>query len=138
MELPPNAFVTGLVGFLSGDLLGSAVNRFSKVLLERINLGTAFGTLGPSTGIIEKMIGTAFHVGLLSVGAELLTNALPWLTTEPSAYSMFILGLVMTNESLRANINFLNRAFWLPSVPPSIISADQVPAAAAAAAAAQQ
>lgn len=130
MENSPNAFLSGIVGLLAGDLLGSAVNRFSKVLLEHINLGSMLSSQGPSATLFEKAIGTAFHVGLLAVSSELVTNALPWLSTEPSAYSMFMLGLLMTNETLRENLDSINRAFWLPSIPPPQLAPSAAPAGA--------
>jgi hypothetical protein len=134
MQVTPNPFISGIIGILAGDLLGSAVNRFSKVLLEHINLGGVFGHQGPSINIIDRAVGATFQVGLLSVGAELITSAIPWIASEPSAYSMFMLGLLMTNENLRTNMDFINRSFWLPSVPPSVILAPAADAAAAAAA----
>lgn len=134
MQATPNPFISGIVGLLTGDLLGSAINRFSKVLLEHINLGSVLGHQGPSTGILDKAVGAAFHIGLLSVGSELITNAIPWIATEPAAYSMFMLGLLMTNESLRSNMDFINKAFWLPSIPASLPATviDPVPAASSA------
>ncbi|MFA5656454.1 MAG: hypothetical protein WDA37_06885 [Dysgonamonadaceae bacterium] len=124
MEITPNAFITGTGGLLAGNLLGSAVNRLGRILRNHINISGLTGRKGAAADTLDEAVALLLHVGALAVGAELVANAIPWITTEPGAYSMFMLGLLHTSDSLREGMKVVNRFFWLPAEPPVRESAD--------------
>lgn len=115
-----NPVLSGLIGVVAGDLLGAAVNRFVSVIAERATLSSMLGIVSQERAtFLDNLFGVVLHVGILAFGAEMMVRSLPWLTTEPGSYSLFMLGVSVTSDGLRQKLDIFNRFFSFPSIPPS-------------------
>jgi len=122
MDFQNNPVLAGAVGLFAGDLLGAAVNRFVTVVAERATLSSVLGIVNKErAGFLDNLFATVLHIGALAFGVEMLVQALPWLSLEPSSYSLFVMGVLLTSEGLRQNLDKFNRFFSFPSVPSSLI-----------------
>ena len=106
MSLGP--VVDGTVAVVSGDLVGTVVDRVVSLIgdrtrfIETLRLGQSAATL------LDSTIGILLQVGLLSAGTHLVTGALPWILEEPAAFSLYMVGLWSTSGHLKRNLKVLN------------------------------
>ena len=103
-----NPIITGSLYLIAGHLLGSSLNILLGLLNERANL-TAQLPLNESTKkIADNVISIVLHVGLLGLGTHFVYNAFPWMSEQPSAFTLWIMGITMSSENLRTSLNELN------------------------------
>lgn len=118
MNFGDNPVFSGIVGLISGNLLGSAVNRFVTVITERAMLSNILGVVSENkAGFIDNLFSMFLHVGILAFGMEMIATALPGLAENMGSYSLMMLGVMLTSDQLRRNLDAFNRFFYFPAVP---------------------
>jgi len=105
-----NPIFAGSVSLISGNLLGSSVSRLVALMDARLD----FGLSGQTKKFVDLSLKLAFHVGLLSLGTHFMSNAFPFLTEDPSAFTLYGLGLIMTSTSLADTLNQWNGMLRAP------------------------
>jgi len=106
-----NPVITGSLSLVSGNLLGSSVDTLMGMLKERSSDLTAGLSLNESSKrILDDLISIVLHVGLIGLGTHFVSNAFPWLSEEPSAFTLWIVGMTMSSNNLRKNLRDFNRS----------------------------
>lgn len=92
-----------------GDMVGAICDRLITTVDKRIKLLDSFKVSEGATGsMLDSALGIFLHLGTLSVGTHLAANALPWLTRDPAAFAMFIMGVTATSPHLFDHLRTMN------------------------------
>lgn len=102
------SLVNGTVSLISGDLLGAIVDRIIVAIGKRARIIDKLNLGSESTSLLDALAGLVFQVGFLSVGTGLLANGLPFIQTDVSALTLYILGLWSSSTTLKDNLRILN------------------------------
>jgi len=114
-----NPVFHGSLALLAGNLLGSSVDTLIKILKDRANLTETLDVKESTKKILDNSISILFHVGAIGLGTHFISTAFPWLTEETTAFTLWILGVTMSSDTLRQNIKDLNESLSIdPSSPP--------------------
>ena len=105
---PVNPVFGGVLSLLAGNLLGSSVDGLIKVLNDRANLTAALPINASAKRILDNSISILFQVSALSLGTYFVSNAFPWLTSEPAAFTLWVIGITMSSDTLRDSVRALN------------------------------
>jgi transcriptional regulator GlxA family with amidase domain len=115
MSLVGNSTVaTSVVSLFAGNLVGSATNKVMEIIEDRMDVTSRLGLSLPSKTLLDNALHLVLHVGVLGLGTELVTNAMPWLTEDTASFSMWLIGLVSTSGRLKRNLFALNASLFLP------------------------
>jgi hypothetical protein len=90
---------------VAGNLLGSSIDTLMGILRERANLTSGLPINESTKRILDDVIGIIFHVGLLGFGTHFVSNAFPWMSEQPSSFTLWIMGITMTSNNLKRNLN---------------------------------
>jgi hypothetical protein len=111
-----NPAVSGSLALIAGNLLGSSVDKLTMVLAEKADI-TGSMSLSPSArAIVNSSIAILFEVGALGLGTQFVVNALPWIQSDPSAFTLWIAGIMISSDGLRHSLATLNEALWAPAI----------------------
>jgi len=115
-----NPVVRGSLSLLAGNLLGTSVDTIIRILNDRTNLTEGLGLNTSTKKVLDNLISVILQVGGLGIGTHFVSNAFPWMTEDPGAFTLWIIGISMTSNTLRQNIKTLNEtlSFSPPSPPP--------------------
>lgn len=94
--------VSTSIALVSGNFLGAITDRVAASVSE--HLAGKF----VKSSLIDSLAGIFLHVGLISVGTNVITSALPYISEDPSAFSMYLLGLWSSSPQLKRNLRVLN------------------------------
>ena len=110
-----NPVFTGSISLIAGNILGSSANKITELLGQRLNI-TATLSLSPTAkSLLDTSLSILLHAGLVGLGTHFVSKSFPWLTEDPAAFSLFILGLLMSSGNLSSSLNEFNRVLWLPT-----------------------
>jgi len=99
-----NPIITGSLSLVTGHILGSSVNKLMGLLNERANLTSALPLNESTKKITDDFISIIFHVGLLGFGTHFISNAFPWISEQPSAFTLWIMGITMSSQNLKRSL----------------------------------
>ncbi len=114
MDIDSSVFVNSTLSLVAGNLLGGAANRLVTIMAQRFDLTSGIGFDARNKSLIDNVLQLVLHVGIIGVGAQIVTNGMPWLTEDTSSFSLWILGLLMTSGKLEKNLVAVNDFFFLP------------------------
>lgn len=105
-----NPIVTGSFAVITGDVMGLLVNRLMETVGDRMKLSTVLTTLGPDMGnALDAALNIFLHVGITSIGCEIVSRAMPWIFEEPAGYSLFLITFMINSPRLTENIQQFNK-----------------------------
>ena len=107
---PMNPVFGGVLALMAGNLLGSSVDGLIKVLEDRANLTSALPLNESTKKILDKTISILFQVSALSLGTYFVSSAFPWITSDPGAFTLWVLGIGMSSTTLKDNVLGLNNS----------------------------
>ena len=117
-----NPVVGGCLSLFAGNLLGWSIDNLMSALTIRANLTAQLPLNSSTKRVLDNGISILLHVGLLGLGAQLVTNALPWLTDDTAAFTLWVVGLSMHMTNLKDNVISLNEVLTLSREPPSDVA----------------
>lgn len=98
--------LNGSLSLITGNFLGATGDRIIHTLntrrqmVEKIAIGDA--------SLIDLILDIFFHVGVISFTTHMVSKGLPFITEDPAAFTLFMLGVLTTSENLAANLKRLN------------------------------
>lgn len=98
------------LSLIIGNFVGTISDRVVTVIDSRIKLIEAL-KMDPTTGtgsLMDSVLGIFLHVGMLGIGTQFATSALPWITQDPSSFSLFMIGIIATSPHLTNHLRSLN------------------------------
>lgn len=98
----------GSVSIVSGDLLGALVDRIIVMVGKRARIIDKLNLGDEATSLLDSCSSLFFQVGLIGIGTELISGGLPWMTENPAAFSLYLLGLWSTSSHLKRNLRVIN------------------------------
>lgn len=105
---------TGIVenglALIIGNFVGTISDRVITVVDTRIKLVEAL-KIDPTTGsgsLLDSLLGVFLHVGMLGIGTQFATSALPWITQDASSFTLFMLGVLSTSPHLVNHLKVIN------------------------------
>lgn len=103
--------LNGGFALVTGDAVGILVDKLMKFVDSRMQLRDVITPLGLADNgeVITNLFGLFVHVGLISIGCELMSRAVPWMFSEPAGYTLFILSLWSASPGLREHIDGFNQ-----------------------------
>lgn len=127
MNFNPNPVFGGMISVLSGSVVGDLADKVANFL----STGDLLSKLVPdcsSSVFLDALVGMFVQIGVMSAGTELISNALPFMAQDTSAFSMFLLGMWSSSPHLKKRIrviqNLLQNTVSIPgdSAAPAIPS----------------
>ena len=115
-----NPVVRGSLSLLAGNLLGSSVDTLIRMLKDRANITEGLPLNSSTKAILDNLISIVLQVGALGLGTHFVSNAFPWMTEDPGSFTLWIIGISNTSNTLRQSIQSLNEnlSISLPSIQP--------------------
>lgn len=111
-----NPAFSGSLALVAGTLLGSSVDKLTLVLSKKADI-TSQMSLSPSArAIVNSSLAILFEVGAIGLGTQFVVNALPWIQTDPSAFTLWIIGVMISTDGLRHSLSTLNEVLWDPMI----------------------
>ena len=110
-----NPLLNGSFAVLTGDLMGTLVNKLMVTVDDRLKGVPLLNQLGETSSLLESLLGIFLHVGVISLGCELLSRATPWMFEDPAGYSLFLLTLYATSPHLTDHIKTVNDVLLSPT-----------------------
>ena len=102
------SFVDSSVALFVGHSIGTVSDRVVAVIDERLKMNERLSMDSTTGSLLDSVLGIFLHVGLISVGTKLATNALPNMISDPSAFALFMMGIVMTSQHLAGHLKVIN------------------------------
>lgn len=105
-----DAIGQSVLSLLAGNFMGSLADRVVSMMdqrlrtIEALRLGTGEGSL------VEGVLSLTLHVGILSVGVNYASRAMPWMIQDPAAFLMFQLGVWSNSTHLITHLRAINSA----------------------------
>ena len=112
-----NPVVSGSLSLLAGNLLGWSIDNLMSALTIRANLTAQLPLNASTKRVLDNGISVLLHVGLLGLGSQLVTNAMPWITEDPAALTLWIVGLSMHLTTLKESVSSLNNVLTISRDP---------------------
>jgi hypothetical protein len=104
-----NPVLTGSFALLSGDLVGTLLDRVMRTFDERMKSVSVVSSLGNGLGnLVDTSLGIFLHVGIISLSSELLARSVPWMFSEPAGYTLYLLALSTTSPHLFEHLKKFN------------------------------
>ena len=106
------------LSLLVGNFVGTISDRVITIVDSRIKLIEAL-KMDPTTGtgsLLDSVLGVFLHVGMLGIGTQFATSALPWITQDASSYTLFMLGVMATSPHLTNHLRVINTIVLSDSV----------------------
>lgn len=103
-----NPAFSGALALMAGNFLGSSIDSLVKVLNDRANLTAGLPLNASTKRILDNSISILLQVTAVGLGTHFISNAFPWLTADPAAFTMWIIGVSMSSDTLRTSVRALN------------------------------
>ena len=104
-----NPLLSAGVAMMAGDVMGIAIDTLMQKFDGVVRSMDLDKKMSAKTySLLDSVLGVFLHVGVIGLGTELLSRAVPWIFEEPAGLTLFILGLYNTSPHLTLHLNSVN------------------------------
>lgn len=100
--------LSGGFAVIAGNFVGAITDRVSSFIESRLRLVEALKLKDSQASMVDATVGIFFQVGMMSLATNLVTSGAPWITTDASAFTMYLFGLWATSPHLKNHLRILN------------------------------
>ena len=107
----PNPILGGTLALITGNFIGSISDRVCAFLSTKdmvVSLTGGHFQEGATFNLVDSLSSLFVQVGCIAAATEIATNAMPFMVTDSSAFTMYMMGIWSTAKGIKRNLRRIN------------------------------